>query len=372
MSSQVARLSRSSVLVPALALMVAACSGSSGVGWTAIPSVENGTGASVEAVATDGTRFVAVGQVPESGDDESCRRLVFDRRPDVGCRLRPGQLLGASDAERRARAGRLHGRRQWLRCRRVRWKRRLAVDGRDGVARGRRDRPGPRHRAGVRDGRGGRARLACGRVRPAPGGNRCPAGGHLGVAGWIVLGRGHRTRRLGRDEAGRGSRRVRPRGLPDPRSRVGLAGRWPSSCGLDVDGRHDLDTRSPTIRRSRTVPWMASSRGRTADVAVGRDGQGAAAWTSADGISWTKAPTGPGFGGAVMTAVTVRDGHFSAVGSDGSGALAWSSPDGLSWTLDASGDAYAGDKALGVAAGSTATVAVGSSRDGAAIWSAAH
>lgn len=73
-----------------------------------------------------------------------------------------------------------------------------------------------------------------------------------------------------------------------------------------------------------------------------------------------------------MTAVTVRNGHFSAVGSDGGGALAWSSPDGMSWTLDASGDAYAGDKALGVAAGSTATVAVGSSRDGAAIWSAAH
>ena len=371
MSSQVARLSRSGVLVPALAMMVAACSGSSGVGWTAIPSVENGTGASVAAVATDGTRFVAVGEVPESGNTNhagawystdgrtwaaASDQASFSERVMLSVARGPGGYMAVGNG---CAAGECGGNAVWLSTDGTAWQEAAGI--------------GPVHGielVSVTVVAGGPGWLAGGYdllpeatdVRPAAiwasqdGSSWVEAAVPADSDGTKLAG--------GVDGFALAGSRILAVGSVSPAGGHRAAA-WTSTDGMTwtpvpddpsfVDGAMDGVVAGPS-----TV------------VAVGRDGQGAAVWTSADGISWTKAPTGPGFGGAVMTAVTVRNGHFSAVGSDGGGALAWSSPDGMSWTLDASGDAYAGDKALGVAAGSTATVAVGSSRDGAAIWSAAH
>src|SRR5690606_31820736 len=64
----------------------------------------------------------------------------------------------------------------------------------------------------------------------------------------------------------------------------------------------------------------------------------AAAWTSADGMTWRRVtPTGDGFEGCSAAAVTATPQGFTAVGGclfTSRPMAAWSSPDGISWTPD--------------------------------------
>lgn len=80
-------------------------------------------------------------------------------------------------------------------------------------------------------------------------------------------------------------------------------------------------------------------------IAVGASPSGqfvptAAVWVSTDGVAWQLVtPTGAGFEGAAMTAVTSSSSGFAVVGacSFESGLMcAWSSPDGVTWTPEAS------------------------------------
>jgi hypothetical protein len=104
-------------------------------------------------------------------------------------------------------------------------------------------------------------------------------------------------------------------------------------------------------------------------VAVGRDGSGAAAWTSTDGSAWKQDASGPGFAGAQMTSVATRGGRFVAVGYDGNTALVWTSADGLTW-VQAPGTDMAGAQAVGVTMTASIDVAVGSASHAARIWTA--
>jgi hypothetical protein len=73
------------------------------------------------------------------------------------------------------------------------------------------------------------------------------------------------------------------------------------------------------------------------DAAAGPD---AAPWISPDGLTWTRVPGNlfafTGESAQVMTAVVATEGGFVAAGLDWSGgdqdAAAWTSPDGLTWT----------------------------------------
>lgn len=61
----------------------------------------------------------------------------------------------------------------------------------------------------------------------------------------------------------------------------------------------------------------------------------AAVWTTPDAITWERlTPLGEGFDGAFMTALIATDGGFVAVGGDLDSGLmaAWTSTDGLQWT----------------------------------------
>jgi len=117
-------------------------------------------------------------------------------------------------------------------------------------------------------------------------------------------------------------------------------------------------------------------------VAFDEDGpgeDGAAVWTSSDGLMWSRVPHDEAvFGGAAMTSVTAGGRGLVAVGWDGhphggeSNAVVWTSPDGLSWSRVPYNDAIQGDVAgawmWDVTAGGPGLVAVGTTTDGAAVW----
>jgi hypothetical protein len=105
----------------------------------------------------------------------------------------------------------------------------------------------------------------------------------------------------------------------------------------------------------------------------------AAAWVSANGRDWTRAPHSReqlgGPGDQVMTAVTAGGRGLVAVGHAGADAAAWTSPDGLVWTRIAS-PSFTGPgerRIRAVAAFPGGVVAVGSETDTAllehpAVW----
>lgn len=104
------------------------------------------------------------------------------------------------------------------------------------------------------------------------------------------------------------------------------------------------------------LTWTATGDGadvtasRAAAVAAGPDGgfiavgatgdartaDGAAAWTSPDGRSWTRVPPDPALAAGVMRGLTAAGGlGFVAVGSDpdATRAMTWRSADGLTWEV---------------------------------------
>lgn len=107
-------------------------------------------------------------------------------------------------------------------------------------------------------------------------------------------------------------------------------------------------------------------------VAVGADGSGAAAWATIDGVHWTRAAAAASLagiaGGTAMTAVVAWRGGFVAAGraqdapAGSSVAAAWLSADGLTWRRVPDGGFAAGaitGLAAGAAAGAGRIVAVG-------------
>ncbi|MGH2464396.1 MAG: hypothetical protein ACRDGI_02960 [Candidatus Limnocylindrales bacterium] len=99
--------------------------------------------------------------------------------------------------------------------------------------------------------------------------------------------------------------------------------------------------------------------------AVGRDGNGATAWTSTDATTWQK-ETGPAFSTSPLrlTSITPWKGGFVAGGYKGNeffsaDAALWISADGLTWRLANDSPSFKNARVWGVAAGATSLVAVG-------------
>ena len=115
-----------------------------------------------------------------------------------------------------------------------------------------------------------------------------------------------------------------------------------------------------TVDGAADAAMWAVARRPAGYVAVGSAGHwlptetsgmtGAAAWTSGDGLTWTRAPDSPDFAGAVMQHIVSDGTQYVAAGADIPGRAGneqppiWTSPDGLHWTRVAAGFAFpAGD-----------------------------
>jgi hypothetical protein len=99
--------------------------------------------------------------------------------------------------------------------------------------------------------------------------------------------------------------------------------------------------------------------------AVGRNGNGATAWTSTDALTWQKVAS-PAFSASPLrlTSITPWKGGFVAGGYKGNeffsaDAVMWISPDGLTWTQATDSAALHDARVWGVAAGPSGLVAVG-------------
>ncbi len=100
-------------------------------------------------------------------------------------------------------------------------------------------------------------------------------------------------------------------------------------------------------------------------VAVGRDGNGATAWTSTDALTWQKVAS-PSFSLSPLrlTSIVAWKGGFVAGGYKGNEFLSadaalWSSPDGLTWQRTTDAAEFHDARVWGVAAGPNGLVAVG-------------
>jgi hypothetical protein len=117
-------------------------------------------------------------------------------------------------------------------------------------------------------------------------------------------------------------------------------------------------------------------------VAVGQADDGAAVWTSADGITWSRAQHDEAVFGDYdrpsMTSVTVGGPGLVAIGVDNSepdsesDAVVWTSVDGITWARVPQEDAISGGVPVSVTAGGPGLVAVGRVDSGddedAAVW----
>ena len=121
-------------------------------------------------------------------------------------------------------------------------------------------------------------------------------------------------------------------------------------------------------------------------VAVGRDGSGAAVWTSIDGEDWTRVPDSPAFRlGSMETVATGGPGLVAAgfayrpnaAPEQAKIAAFWSSRDGISWEraphnadLEIGGDIIDGPEVgiRSIAAGGPGALAVGATDRGGAVW----
>ena len=117
-------------------------------------------------------------------------------------------------------------------------------------------------------------------------------------------------------------------------------------------------------------------------LAVGRSGDGAGAWRSSDGRSWTQAPSAGGIATPHLRLLSVTNwkGGFVAAGYVGAefgeaDAAFLTSPDGRTWTLAPTSPATRSARAVSVTATGAELVAVGSTGPGstgpAAIWTSA-
>ena len=99
---------------------------------------------------------------------------------------------------------------------------------------------------------------------------------------------------------------------------------------------------------------------------------GAVAWSSGDGMTWTRAPDSPAFADAAMSGVAAGPGGFVAVGTTpAGGAAVWISPDGKAWNRVPDSPAFAGARMQSIAAAGPGYVAVGWGPEDAAVWTSA-
>ena len=124
---------------------------------------------------------------------------------------------------------------------------------------------------------------------------------------------------------------------------VGRSGQMPVAW-TSVDGiawqRHSVPVLEGSDIAERMTTVVASERGYLAGGSVGPElfDRHARFWTSVDGIDWQAVPDDPvAFANAEVRAITTFGDGFVAVGVVGavqepSGAVAWTSPDGLTWT----------------------------------------
>ena len=119
-------------------------------------------------------------------------------------------------------------------------------------------------------------------------------------------------------------------------------------------------------------------------VAVGQGDDGAAVWTSVDGVSWSRVPHDDSvFGGGEMRSVTAGGPGLVAVGQEGTGfsddfgwghqdAAVWTSVDGISWSRAPYDQAVFGGPSnqsmVNVTVGGPGLVAVGWDDSNAAVW----
>jgi hypothetical protein len=125
-----------------------------------------------------------------------------------------------------------------------------------------------------------------------------------------------------------------------------------------------------TARDTSTTNAVASAGDRT--VIVGSEHSGATAWAY-DGQSWTQAPEAPAlavpYAAGGMTAVTSLNGEFIAGGyrddplHNTASAAAWRSADGLTWQLDDAGQVFANGRIWSMAHSTDMIVAVGTNGD---------
>jgi len=101
-------------------------------------------------------------------------------------------------------------------------------------------------------------------------------------------------------------------------------------------------------------------------VAVGRDGEGATAWSSTDGVTWTRTPSKEAFAETPMrlTSVVPWDGGFVAGGFRGNGFFSadgafWTSADGIAWDRAPDSPHLADARVVALSIGGPGLVAVG-------------
>jgi hypothetical protein len=155
---------------------------------------------------------------------------------------------------------------------------------------------------------------------------------------------------------------------------VGRSGKapvaWTSVDGVAWD-RHAVPVQGGNGVAERMTAVVAGERGYLAGGSVGPEllDRGARFWTSADGIDWQPVPDDPAaFANAEVRAITTFGDGFVAVGVVGtaqeqSGAVAWTSPDGVTWTRVDDPSFADGLAVAVVAAPSGGLVAVGSDLD---------
>lgn len=124
---------------------------------------------------------------------------------------------------------------------------------------------------------------------------------------------------------------------------VGRSGRkpvaWTSTDGVTWQ-RHEVPVLGTADVAERMTAVVAGAAGFVAGGSVGPElfDRHARFWRSADGVGWQPVPDAPAtFANAEVRAITRSGDGFVAVGVVGpaqepSGAVAWTSPDGLHWT----------------------------------------
>jgi len=166
-----------------------------------------------------------------------------------------------------------------------------------------------------------------------------------------------------------------------PQGFVGVGGLSGSAAWTSYDGlTWSLSPDSPLDRDGRFMASLARQRNRHVAVSGRGDGGDIVAWLSEDGINWAflSQVYSPANAERFMpTGVAASSSGFVVVASDRMGmdsnsdaatAAAWTSTDGVSWTR-AEGDEDLGTGVLwSVAASDTTVVAGGWSPDGAVIW----
>ena len=164
------------------------------------------------------------------------------------------------------------------------------------------------------------------------------------------------------DLGDRGQERHARRGRDERRSTYGPAAvwRWTEATGWRQRG---------TIAPDAAGAMLAVAVTASGFVAVGQNGHddGALAWTSADGLSWTAAPDQPGsttsrHRSGCSPWSPVRPGWWRAAGGRMPGTArrsTWTSADGVTWSGPAWEPLFSGGQITGLSVGSGGLVAVG-------------